>query len=69
MDSAMSGNMCQWFSDLLSPAISDAKIGAENEHIWALGSDDPMEAKMHEDNAEELKEYAEFLKGLIKLYC
>ena len=68
-DVKLTGNMCQWFSDLLSTAISDAKTGAENEHIWANGAETPEAATMHENNAEELKQYAEFLEGLKAHYA
>ena len=60
----LTGNMCQWFADMITPAISDAKVGAENEHIWANGAGTPEEAEMHENNAEELKQYVKFLEVL-----
>jgi len=64
----ITGNMCQWLADLLDPAINDARIAAENEHIWANGSEDPEDAGMHENNAEELKQYVELLKDIKARY-
>lgn len=61
-------NMSKWFADLLDPAISDARGGAMNERIWAKGADNPVSASMHLDNAEELMQYAEFLKEVKKHY-
>ena len=63
------GNMCQWFSDLLDPEIKEAEVAAENEHVWALGADDAMTARMHEDNEEELKQYADYLKKIKDDLC
>lgn len=64
----LTGNMCQWFSDMLVQAIVESKCAADNEHIWANGSETPEAATMHENNAEELKQYVEFLEGLKAQY-
>lgn len=64
----VTGNMRKWFSDLLDQAISDAKIAAEDEHIWANGSEDPGDAVMYENNAEELEQYVGFLKDIKARY-
>ena len=64
----MTGNMAQWLSDLLDPAISDAEGAARNEHLWAVGAEDQEAATMHEKNSEELKQYAELLREIRKDY-
>lgn len=39
---------------------------ASNEHLWALGSDDPESAAQHEAYAEHNRELAEFYSKLAK---
>lgn len=64
----LTGNMCKWFADLLDKAISDANIAAEDGHIWANGPEDPGDAVMYENNAEELEQYVGFLKDIKARY-
>ena len=52
-------------SDLIMLA-DDCEIAADNERVWARGSDDPEEAQMHVDNAEELAEVAKVYRRMAK---
>lgn len=54
-----------WIKEMLQREIEDARGAAENEHIWALGSEDE-EATQHEENAEENLEYADMLEDALK---
>lgn len=49
--------------DLLSLAEEHA-VTASNEHLWALGSDDPESAAQHEQYAEEHRELAEMYRKM-----
>ena len=64
----LSGNMTQWFADLIKREISETDSAAAVEHTWALGADSPETATMHENNSEELKQYSDFMKGLYGKY-
>ena len=52
-------------SDLIMLA-DDCEIAADNERVWARGSDDPDEAQMHLENAEECLEIAEVYRRMAK---
>ena len=59
----MTENQKRWLEEL----IEEHGVAASNEHIWALGSqDDPEAAMMHEENAEEHREFAEMLMTLLE---
>ena len=55
-----------WFEQLFENEIEEAECAASNEHIWALGSDDQESAEQHETNAEENREYVEYLKDALR---
>lgn len=48
---------------LYDKEINESRIAASNEHLWAIGSEG-KDAVMHEDNAEELREYISILELL-----
>lgn len=52
-------------SDLIMLA-DDCEIAADNERLWAKGSDNPEEAKMHEEAATECAEVAEVYRRMAK---
>lgn len=53
-----------WLAQLLSDAAAEALGGASNNHLFALGSEGE-EAAQFEEYAEELRDYAVILHGLI----
>lgn len=57
-------NMRIWFAELLDDAIADAYGAAENESVWADGSDNYLTADLHRLHAKENEEYAHFLEFL-----
>lgn len=57
-------NMRSWFAELLDDAIAEAYGTAENESVWADGSDNDYTAALHRLNAKESEEYAHFLEFL-----
>lgn len=57
-------NMRIWFAELLEDAIAEAYGTAENESVWADGSDNYLTADLHRLNAKENVEYAHFLEFL-----
>lgn len=57
----MTENQREWLKGLYQGAVEDHLIAASNEHLWALGSDDGEMAVMHENNAEEHRDFAEML--------
>ena len=52
-----------WLSDLFKNEIEEAKTAADNEHLFALGSDGENAAQ-HEENSELNKQYVEILKRM-----
>lgn len=54
-------NQREWLKGLYREAVDDHLIAASNERIWALGSDNDEAAAMHEQNAEEHRNFAEML--------
>ena len=56
----MTENQKLWLEEL----IEDYRTAAANETIWSQGSADPEEAQMHEDNADELNDFANLLATL-----
>lgn len=55
-----------WFEQLFENEIEEAECAASNEHIWALGSDSQESAEQHEANADENREYIEYLKEALR---
>ena len=56
----MTENQKLWLEEL----ISDYRGAASNERLWAKGAQDAEQAQMHEENAEELTEFADMLETL-----
>ena len=56
----MTENQKLWLDEL----ISDYRGAASNERLWAKGAMDAEQAQMHEENAEELTEFADMLETL-----
>lgn len=56
----MTENQKLWLEEL----ISDYRGAASNERLWAKGANDAEQARMHEENAEELTEFADMLETL-----
>ena len=56
----MTENQKLWLDEL----ISDYRGAASNERLWAKGAPDAEQAQMHEENAEELTEFADMLETL-----
>lgn len=57
----MTENQREWLKGLYREAADDHLIAGNNEHLWALGSDNNETATMHEHNAEEHREFAKIL--------
>ena len=53
-----------WLRNLYLEAAEQHKGAADNEHIWALGSETPEQAADHEYYAEENREFAIMLKEM-----
>ena len=58
----MTENMKIWLRRLYLEAAEEHRGAAQNEHLWALGSDNNEMAVMHEQNAEENREFAKILR-------
>ena len=56
----MTENQKLWLAEL----ISDYRGAASNERLLANGAPDAEQAQMHEENAEELIEFADLLETL-----
>lgn len=56
----MTENQKLWLEEL----ISDYRGAASNERLWSKGANDAEQARMHEENAEELTEFADMLETL-----
>lgn len=56
----MTENQKLWLEEL----IEEHRVAASNERLWAKGSNDPEQARMHEENAEEHAEFADLLETL-----
>ena len=61
----MDPQIAEWLVKLFSEERKEVEGAADNEHIWAEGSD-TQEACMHFNNEELLREYAELLEKLEK---
>ena len=59
----MTENQREWLKGLYRKAAENHLITASNEHLWALGSDSNEMAVMHEQNAEEHRDFANMLKN------
>lgn len=58
----MTENQKIWLEEL----IEEHRGAASNERLWSKGADDPEQARMHEENAEEHIEFANMLTTLWK---
>lgn len=56
----MTENQKLWLDEL----ITDYRGAASNERLWSKGANDVEQARMHEENAEELTEFADMLETL-----
>jgi hypothetical protein len=56
----MTENQKLWLEEL----IEEHRVAASNERLWAKGSKDSEQARMHEENAEEHMEFADLLETL-----
>jgi hypothetical protein len=56
----MTENQKLWLEEL----IEEHRVAASNERLWAKGSTDSEQARMHEENAEEHMEFADLLETL-----
>lgn len=59
----MENILLQFKQDLINLAEEHA-VAASNEHLWALGSDDPESATQHEQQAEEHRDLAEMYRKM-----
>ena len=57
----MTANQRCWLEEL----IEEYRVAASNERLWAKGAPDAETAQMHEDNAEELVDFADKLATLL----
>lgn len=62
----MTENMKIWLKELYLEAAEEHRVAADNEHIWALGSDTEDEIMMHEINAAENRDFADMLIAMAK---
>jgi hypothetical protein len=56
----MTENQKLWLDEL----ITDYRGAASNERLWSKGANDEEQARMHEENAVELTEFADILETL-----
>lgn len=56
----MTENQKLWLDEL----ITDYRGAASNERLWSKGANDEEQARMHEENAVELAEFADMLETL-----
>lgn len=68
MEIELTENMKEWFKELLDGEIEQATGAAQNERLWAIGSDDDVESSLHESNSIENEEYVEFLESVKMKY-
>lgn len=64
-ESQYSEIVTEWLKDLYSDELEDTIGAIENERIWQNGADDDEGIDMHENNIQDLEEYAEVLQNLI----
>ena len=57
----MTENQKLWLEEV----IEEHRVAASNERLWAKGADNPEQAHMHEENAEEHFEFAELLSTFL----
>lgn len=58
----MTENQKIWLEEIIEKHL----VAASNERLWAKGADDEETIRMHEENAEEHREFAELLKTLLE---
>ena len=68
MEIELTENMKEWFKELLDGEIEQATGAANNERLWAKGSDNIIMASLHERNAEENTQYVDFLESVKMKY-
>lgn len=68
MEIELTENMREWFKALLDGEIEQAIGAAQNERLWANGSDDGLESSLHELNSIENEKYVDFLQSVKTKY-
>lgn len=58
----MTENQKTWLLKMFEREIEDTEEAVNNEHLWALGSNDATAQQCHVNNITELKNYIEILK-------
>lgn len=58
----MTENQKTWLLRMIKNEIEETEGTIDNEHLWALGSDDATAQQCHVNNITELKSYIEILK-------
>lgn len=57
----MTENQKAWLLKMFNREIEDTEGAVDNEHLWALGSDDATDQQCHINNITELKGYINIL--------
>ena len=60
----LTANMKEWLRELYESAASEHRIDASNCHIWAMGSNDEVEAAQFEYDSIEHREFARILEAM-----
>lgn len=60
----MNETIKEWMELMFLNEICEARSSANNEHLWALGSETDEESSAHERNAEELQRYIAILERM-----
>lgn len=55
----------EWLKEMFRIEIDDARGTADNEYLWALGSDDEDNEFQHKENGNENLAYAEMLEDAL----
>ena len=58
----MTENQKTWLLRMIEKEIEETEGTIDNEHLWALGSNDATAQQCHINNIKELKDYIEILK-------
>lgn len=58
----MTENQKMWLLKMFEREIKETEGAVDNEHLWALGSNDATAQQCHVNNITELKGYIEILK-------
>lgn len=61
----MTDNQKLWYKTMLENEIEESTGASENEHLWALGSDNAESAAQHESYSEEHIDYIAKLENIL----